>query len=63
MPTQSITNTYATDRNYRVGYAQSWNFSIQNEFPRQIVAEVAYLGTKGTRLSIVRSATSEIQSG
>ena len=52
LPTKSITNTYAVDRNYAVGYAQSWNFSIQNEFPRQIVAEVSYLGTKGTRLDL-----------
>ena len=52
LPTKSITNTYAVDRNYAIGYAQSWNFSIQNEFPKQIVAEVGYLGTKGTRLDL-----------
>ncbi len=52
LPTKSITNTYAVDRNYAVGYAQSWNFSLQNEFPKQLVAEVSYLGTKGTRLDL-----------
>ena len=47
-----ITNTFAIDRSYAVGYAQSWNMSIQNEFPKQIVLEVGYLGTKGTRLDL-----------
>jgi hypothetical protein len=52
LPTKSITNTYAVARDYRVPYAQSWNVSIQNEFKHGIVAEVAYLGTKGTRLDL-----------
>ena len=49
---KTITNTYAVDPNYAVGYAQSWNFSLQNEFPKQIVMELGYLGTKGTRLDL-----------
>ena len=52
LPTKTITNTFAIDRSYAVGYAQSWNLSIQNEFPKQIVMEVGYLGTKGTRLDL-----------
>lgn len=53
-PTQTILNTYAVDRGYRVGYAQTWNFSIQQSLPRHLVVELGYLGTKGTRLDIQR---------
>ena len=54
-PSQSITNSFAVDRNYRVGYAQSWNLSIQQTLPRSLVVEIAYLATKGTRLDLQRS--------
>jgi hypothetical protein len=53
-PSKTITNTYAVDRHYRVPYAQTWNFSIQQELPRSWVLEVGYLGTKGTRLDVQR---------
>ena len=53
-PSQTITNTYAVDRHYQVGYAQTWSFSIQQTLRRSLVAEVGYLGTKGTRLDIQR---------
>ena len=53
-PTQTILNTYAVDRGYRVGYAQTWNFSVQQSLPRHLVVELGYLGTKGTRLDIQR---------
>jgi hypothetical protein len=52
---QSIRNTYAIARDYRVGYAQTWNFSIQDSLPHGLVLEAGYLGTKGTRLDIERS--------
>ncbi|MGI8991137.1 MAG: TonB-dependent receptor domain-containing protein [Bryobacteraceae bacterium] len=52
VPSESITNTYAIDRYYRIGYAQTWNFSIQEPLPHSFVIEAAYLGTKGTRLDI-----------
>ncbi|MGB9606144.1 MAG: TonB-dependent receptor, partial [Bryobacteraceae bacterium] len=53
-PSQTITNTYAVDRGYRTGYAQTWNFSLQQSLGRTMVLELAYLGTKGTRLDIQR---------
>ena len=53
-PSQTITNSYAIDRNYRVGYAQSWSLSVQQPLPRNLVVEAVYLGTKGTRLDIQR---------
>jgi hypothetical protein len=52
-PTSQIANTYAVDRDYRVGYAQSWNFAIQQNIGRALVAEASYLGTKGTRLDML----------
>ncbi len=51
-PSNTITNTYAVDKNYRVGYAQTWNIFIQQSLPHSLVLEVGYLGTKGTRLDI-----------
>ena len=53
-PSQTITNTYAVDRRYRVGYAQTWSFSIQHSLTRALLMELSYLGTKGTRLDIQR---------
>jgi hypothetical protein len=54
VPVDQVTNTYAVDRYYRIGYAQTWNFSIQQELPHSIVVEAGYLGTKGTRLDTQR---------
>jgi hypothetical protein len=48
----SITNTYSVDKNYRIGYTQNWNLQIQQSLPHQLVMELGYLGTKGTRLDI-----------
>lgn len=53
-PQQSITNTFAVARAYRTGYAQTWSFSLQQDFPQGVVLELGYLGTKGTRLDIQR---------
>ncbi len=43
-------STYAVDPNYRIGYAQSWNLTVQRDLPGSMFATVGYLGTKGTRL-------------
>ena len=45
-----VTNTYAVDPNYRPGYAQTWNVSVQQNLPKSFVLDLEYLGTKGTRL-------------
>jgi hypothetical protein len=52
LPSTTITNTYAVDRNYRMGYAQTWNLNVSREFPHSIIVELGYLGIKGTRLDI-----------
>ena len=41
---------FAVDPNFRVGYAQSWNASVQEDLPGSLVLTATYLGTKGTRL-------------
>ena len=51
-PSTKITNTYAVDRNYKVGFAQTWNVSLQQTLPHNLTLETTYLGTKGTRLDI-----------
>jgi hypothetical protein len=46
----TVTNTYAVQENYKVGYAQSWNVSVQQNLSRSFFFELSYLGTKGTDL-------------
>jgi hypothetical protein len=53
-PDRQVTNTYAVDPNYRVGYAQSWNVAIQQNLGRALVGEISYIGTKGTHLDMLR---------
>ena len=53
-PTKEVTNNFAVARNYVLPYAQTWNFALQDEFKGGIVVEANYLGTKGTRLDILR---------
>jgi hypothetical protein len=43
-------NTFAVDPNFRVGYVQSWQLSIQRDLPAALQITAMYLGTKGTRL-------------
>ena len=40
--------TFAVDPNFRIGYAQSWQTSIQQNLPWALVATVTYSGAKGT---------------
>jgi hypothetical protein len=41
--------TFAVDPNFRVGYAQNWQLSVQRDLPWGLVSTVTYLGIKGTR--------------
>lgn len=47
---QTIRNTYAIQKDYKIGYAQSWNVSVQQNLTRSLFFELSYLGTKGTDL-------------
>ncbi|MGA9980858.1 MAG: TonB-dependent receptor, partial [Candidatus Sulfotelmatobacter sp.] len=42
-------DTFAVDPNSRVGYAQTWQLSVQRDLPAAIQFTATYLGVKGTR--------------
>lgn len=46
----TVLNTYAVQKNYKVGYAQSWSVSVQQNLTRSLFFELSYIGTKGTDL-------------
>ncbi len=41
--------TFAIDPNFRVGYAQTWQLSVQRDLPYSLQMTATYLGIKGTR--------------
>jgi trimeric autotransporter adhesin len=41
--------TFAIDPDFRIGYAQNWQASIQRNLPGSLVVTATYLGIKGTR--------------
>jgi hypothetical protein len=45
---------YGVDKNAPTTYAQQWAASIQHELPGNTLLEIAYVGTKGTDLSLFR---------
>ncbi|HVY94756.1 MAG TPA: hypothetical protein VHA14_18465, partial [Bryobacteraceae bacterium] len=47
-PANVLTNTFAVDPNFQVGYAQVWNASVQRDLPASLVMLATYTGTKGT---------------
>ena len=49
-PPTTAQNTYAIDPNYRVGYAQIWDLSVERQFRDGWMLDVYYTGTKGTHL-------------
>ena len=48
-----VSNTVAVNPNYRVGYAQIWNFSIERQLLSNTSLELTYTGTKGTNLDML----------
>lgn len=48
-----ITNNFAVNPKYLLGYVQVWNLDIQNTLPMNIVLNVGYNGAKGTHLDLV----------
>ena len=51
----TVTNNFAVNPNYRLGYVQIWNLDIQHEFPSGVVMNAGYNGAKGTRLDTERA--------
>lgn len=41
-------NTFAIDPNFKVGYAQNWQVSLQRDLPGSLQLTASYLGIKGT---------------
>ena len=50
-----INNSFAIDRYYKDGYAQTWNFAIEQNLSKTWALELSYMGTKGTRLDVQRA--------
>ncbi len=46
-PTGTL-NTFGIDPNFRPGYAQIWQFSVQRDLPGSLQMTATYLGIKGT---------------
>ncbi|HTX36352.1 MAG TPA: carboxypeptidase regulatory-like domain-containing protein [Bryobacteraceae bacterium] len=44
-----LPNTFGVDPDFRIGYAQNWQVSVQQDLMEGIVLTATYLGTKGTR--------------
>jgi trimeric autotransporter adhesin len=51
----AVTNNFAVDPNYRLGYVQIWNLDIQRQLPAGLVMNLDYNGSKGTRLDVERA--------
>jgi hypothetical protein len=51
----TVTNNFAVDPNYRLGYVQVWNLDVQRELRGGMVMNVDYNGSKGTRLDTERA--------
>jgi hypothetical protein len=54
----TLTNNYGIDPNYRLGYVQMWNLSVQQEVGRKLQITASYTGSKGTALDMVRAPNS-----
>jgi hypothetical protein len=53
-----ITNSYAVDPNYRLGYVQIRNLDIQQQIKPTLILNVDYTGTKGTNLDNILAPNS-----
>jgi len=51
----NITNSYAVNPNYRVGYVQIRNLDIQQQIRPTLLLNLDYTGTKGTDLDILEA--------
>ena len=50
-PAGQLTNNFAIDPGFRVGYAQNWYVSVQKDLPASLIMIAQYTGTKGTRIA------------
>jgi hypothetical protein len=54
-PAGSITNNYAVNPNYRMGYVQIRNLDVQQQIRPTLLLNLDYTGTKGTNLDILEA--------
>jgi hypothetical protein len=54
-PPGAITNSYAVNPNYRLGYVQIRNLDIQQQIRPTLLLNLDYTGTKGTDLDILEA--------
>jgi hypothetical protein len=52
-PVNTITNNYAVNVNYPLGYVQIWNLDLQQTITPTLVLNLDYTGTKGTHLDLL----------
>src|SRR5260370_6724677 len=45
----AVTNNFAVDPNYRLGYVQVWNLDVQRQLPAGVVMNLDYNGSEGAR--------------
>ncbi len=50
--TGALNFAVSNDQNMRDSYVQQWNFNIQRKLPGNMVLDVGYVGSKGTRLIV-----------
>ena len=51
----AVTNNFAIDPHYRLGYVQVWNVDVQRDLVGGVLMNVDYNGSKGTRLDTERA--------
>ena len=52
--TSGLPSYFGVDQDARTAYVQQWSGSLQHALPGNVLFEVAYIGTKGTRLGLFR---------
>src|SRR5206468_7212480 len=53
---RTVTNNYGINPDYKIGYAQQWNFDVQRDVRKLgVQVNLDYTGTKGTRLDVIQA--------
>ena len=55
LSSNTVTNNFAVNPDYRLGYVQIWNVDIQRELRGNVMLNIGYNGAKGTRLDTERA--------
>jgi len=55
LPASTITNNFGVNRDYAIGYVQTWTLDIQHQISTALVLSLGYTGTKGTHLDVLQA--------